>query len=80
MSNKKIKVVAGASVGKLQVMECWVYEGRERVSSKFINVKCLKDLGVVKRANSFGKAEKFLNTEEGLKFYEETPHTPIGAW
>lgn len=77
MTNKIIKVEASASVGKLQIMECWVYENGERVSSKFINVKYLKDLGVVKRANSHGKAEAFLNTKEGFKFYQETPHTPI---
>lgn len=77
IKNKEIKVVAGASVGKLHIMECRLYEDGKRVSGKYINVENLKALGVVKRVDSFNKAEDFLNTEEGLKFYESTPHTPI---
>lgn len=73
----RIKVKASASVGKLQIMECWKYEGDKRVGSKYINVAHLKSSGVIKRSDSFRKAEEFLNTEEGLKFYEETKHTPL---
>lgn len=74
---REIKVKAGASIGKLQIMECWVLENGKRIGSKYINVSHLKEKGVIKKANSFKKAEEFLNTKEGFKFYNETPHTPL---
>jgi hypothetical protein len=34
----------------------------------------LKEMDIVKRWNSFGKAEKWLNTEEGLAWVSTAKH------
>ncbi|WEA47267.1 hypothetical protein [Priestia aryabhattai] len=73
-----IKVQAGATIGKLQIMECHKYndEGKE-ISYKYIDIKPLKDDGIIKKANSFKKAEAFLNTPEGIEFYDISSHMRI---
>lgn len=74
----KLEVVAGASHGPISIMEVAPYtaEGKP-LSHKYINVASLKAKGVVKRANSFGKAEKWLNTPEGMTFYDEAEHCQL---
>lgn len=73
-----IKVTASGSRGKLQVLECHQYnnDGKE-VGYKFINAKLLKDKGIIKKFPGYKKADEFLNTDEGLRFYEEAKHTPL---
>lgn len=69
--SKKIKIIASASMGKLQIFECREYEGTKAVDSKYINVALLKDKGIIKTINQTKKAEEFLNTKEGMQFYKE---------
>lgn len=74
----KLKVVAGASRGTMAIMEVAPYTtSGEPLSHKYINVADLKGRGVVKRSNSFGKAEDWFNTPEGMKFYDEADHCQI---
>lgn len=40
-------------------------EDDTRLSTKYISCKQLKRMGVIKRNDSFNKAEKWLNTAEG---------------
>lgn len=74
---RRIKIVATASRGKAQIFECWEYDGNQAVSHKYVNVAFLKQMNIVKTTNQSKKAEAFLNTVEGLKFFDSTPHTQI---
>lgn len=40
-------------------------EDDKRLSTKYISCKQLKRMGVIKRNDSFDKAERWLNTKEG---------------
>lgn len=74
----KLKVVAGASRGTMAIMEVAPYtEDGKPLSHKYINVADLKAKGIVKRSNSFGKAESWLNTPEGMAFYDKAEHCQI---
>jgi len=73
-----IKVKAAATLEKVQVMECHKYndEGKE-VSYKYIDVKTLKEEGIIKSIRSTRRAEQFLNTPEGIEFYDKAHHMRI---
>lgn len=74
----KLKVGAGASRGSMAIMEVVPYDSDGKpLTHKYINVADLKARGVVKRSNSFGKAEAWLNTKEGMKFFDEAEHCQI---
>ncbi|PFR93489.1 hypothetical protein [Priestia megaterium] len=76
-----IKVEAGATIGKLQIIECHKYDDNgAEIGYKYIDVKALKDAGVIKRANSFKKAQQFFNTSKGLEFYDKANHMSIKVW
>jgi hypothetical protein len=75
---KKVEVTAGASRGKFSIMEVRL-RGEE---NKYLGTKCiscdeLKDKGVIKRSNSFNKAEEWLNTEEGIEWVSTAKHHQI---
>jgi hypothetical protein len=73
-----ITVTASASCGKLQVLECHkIDDVGNRIGYKFVNAKYLKEMGVIKRFPGYKQAEAFFLTDEGLKFYEKTEHTPL---
>jgi|HigsolmetaAR206D_1030411.scaffolds.fasta_scaffold00120_51 hypothetical protein len=75
---KKAKIVAGASRGKLSIMEVWLFDEKEEIlGTKYINVAELKEKNIIKRANQFKKAEEWLNTEEGLSWVSEAKHWEI---
>jgi hypothetical protein len=75
---KKVKVVAGASIGKLSIMEVWLFdENEERIGIKYISVAELKEKNIIKKSNQFKKAEEWLNTEEGLSWVAEAKHWQI---
>jgi hypothetical protein len=75
---KKVKVVAGASIGKLSIMEIWLFdENEERIGIKYISVAELKEKNIIKKSNQFKKAEEWLNTEEGLSWVAEAKHWQI---
>lgn len=75
---KKVKVIAGASIGKLSIMEVWLFDkNEERIGTKYINVAELKEKNIIKRSNQFKKAEEWLNTEEGLSWVAEAKHWQI---
>ena len=67
----KIKIKASGSFNGLQVFECWEYEEKQKVGYKIININPLKEMGIIKRSNSYTKAEHFLNSEDGMKWYQE---------
>jgi DNA-binding PadR family transcriptional regulator len=74
----RIEIRAGATIGKLQLFEIWFYDTEgKRFSSKYINIDHLKRTGVIKRSNSFKKAEAWLNTPEGLEWAVETQGVSI---
>lgn len=75
---KKVKIIAGASVNMFSIMEARLLDDNKKyLGCKFISCDELKDKGIIKRANSFGKAEKWLNTEEGLEWVRTATHHPI---
>lgn len=67
----KVKIIGSGSIGKLQMFECWEYEDKQKIGNKIINIKPLKEMGIIKRSNSYTKAEQFFNSEEGRKWYLE---------
>lgn len=74
----RIKVTAVATVGMVSVMECIQYDDSgTQLGYKFIDVYALKEEGVIKRADSCRKAEAYLNTPEGQRFYEKALHMKI---
>ncbi len=74
----RIKITAVATIGKVSVMECQRYDEKgNALDYKFVDVHALKEAGVIKRADSYKKAENFLNTPEGIKFYQEAHHMKI---
>ncbi|MEE6134571.1 MULTISPECIES: hypothetical protein [Bacillaceae] len=73
-----IKVTATATARRVSVMECQRYDNQGKaLDYKFIDIQALKEAGVIKRADSCKKAEIFLNTPEGMKFYQEAHHMKI---
>lgn len=76
-----IEIRASARFGSgkkaLRIFECWENEGHKKIGSKYVNVALLQEKGVIKTMNQTKKATEFLNSEEGLKFYKETPHTRL---
>jgi hypothetical protein len=71
----KVKVMAGTKFGDFAMMETRLYDTEgEYIRNKNISVNDLKAKGVVSRWNSFGKAEKWLNTEEGLTWISTAKH------
>jgi len=67
-----VKVVAGMTVGKSSVMEVHLTGEQEKyLGCKYVSCQELKERGVIKRSNSFEKAEKWLNAPEGLKWVAE---------
>ena len=77
----KIEIRASASIGKLQLFECHEYEGegkdKKLFGIKIINIKPLKEMGIIKRSNSYTKAEQFLNSEDGMKWYQDAENVRI---
>ncbi|WP_379969265.1 hypothetical protein [Ectobacillus sp. sgz5001026] len=73
----KIEVVTGVSIGQLNVMEVRFLDNKKRrVGYKYINAEDLKVKGIIKKVNSFRKAESWLNTIEGRKWaVMEAKHT-----
>lgn len=75
---KKVKIVAGASIGKLSIMEVWLFdENGDLIGTKYINVNELKAKNIIRKSNQFKKAEEWLNTEEGLSWVAEAEHCQI---
>ena len=73
----QIKVEFTGSFGSLKVFECHEYEGKQKIGCKIININPLKEKGIINRISDIRKAEKYLNTEEGMKFYTEAQHINI---
>jgi hypothetical protein len=75
---KVIKIVASATkrVGrKTEGIYEVIIDGSTR--HKYLPMNELKELAGLKRSNQFGKAEDWLNTEEGLSWALKTPHVSI---
>ncbi|UOQ93385.1 hypothetical protein MUO14_23945 [Halobacillus shinanisalinarum] len=74
----EVSIVAGASLGKFSIMEArLIGVAGERLGVKYLSCDELKEKGVIKRANSFNKAEKWLNTKEGLEWAKDAKHYQI---
>lgn len=74
----KIKVSAYGSKNGFHILECHKKDDTgKKMGYKFINAQLFKDMGIIKRFPGFTAVQKYLNTEEGLKFYEEAIHMPI---
>ncbi len=71
------KIKVATATGNLNVMEVRFLNSKKRwVGFKLINVEDLKAKGIIKKANSFRKAESWLNTDEGRKWaVMEAKHT-----
>lgn len=75
---KKVKIMAGASRGSFSIMEARLFDiDGKRIGSKYLSCDELKEKGIIKRSNSFGKAEKWLNTSEGLEWVSTANHYQI---
>ena len=75
---KKVTIKGGASVNRFSIMEARLKDDVDRFcGTKYLSCDSLKEKGVIKRANSFQKAERWLNTEEGLAWVETAKHHQI---
>lgn len=63
---KKVEVIA---LGMGSIMElCFLDENKNRIGRTMVSSSALKRMGVIKRADACGKAEKWFNTEEGFSW------------
>jgi hypothetical protein len=75
---KKVKIVAGASRGDFSIMEARLLDADgNRIGSKYLSCDELKEKGIIKRSNSFKKAEDWLNTSEGIEWVSTANHYQI---
>ena len=75
---KSVKVVAGASLNRFSIMEAKLKDEEGKyLGTKYLSCDTLKIKGVIKRADSFKKAEEWLNTEEGRTWVETAHHHQI---
>ncbi len=69
-----VKIIASASGGMFGsgIHEARLLDGEgNRITNIYVPVSDLKERGVIKRSNHMGKSEKWLNTQEGLKYINE---------
>lgn len=72
-----VDVVATAGIGPRSYFELHFLDAEKKwYQTKIVNCQGLKDLGVMKRVSA-GKAEKWLNTEEGKRWAFDEPNCSI---
>lgn len=83
MTNIQIEIVSFARCGSGKnafiIFECIEREGDKEIGYKYIYVKSLQDLGVIKTAaaTQAKKAEAWLNSGPGIIYYKAAPHSKL---